>query len=570
MKSTIHRTTRPLLFGAALLLALGGCAQEGFESSDLQQTRHSLQTTLERDVRPAVTRTHPEPLEVREATRRFYRGRGYAPAWADENGLVAGVGELMTALEEARGRGLAAHSTAELSAMIEVLESARERGEPMAGPLARLDLQLTRSYLRLASELIDGRVEPETARIAWYTHPRKIDAVTRLDAALAADRVGNSLIELDPPHEGYRQLLKGLASYHDIARAGGWPQVPADDDGSALEKGDEGEAVRLLAHRLAVTGDLRVRNVDPESLPSSYDGTIEIAVRRFQARHGLPTDGVVGAETLAALNVPVEERLRQMEANVERWRWLPADLGSRHILVNVPAYELQVIEHGESVQHMRVVVGRQVSQTPVFSDSIQYVVLNPSWNVPESLALREEFPKVAADPGYLERNGFELVRGFEEEVETVDPYSVDWNDPQAFEGLRLRQRPGADNALGQVKLMFPNEFNVYLHDTPATQAFEQTDRDLSHGCVRVEKPLDLAAYVLGRELADIEAEVGSGATRTVRLDEPLPVHILYWTAWVDDRGRVQFRDDVYSVDRRVIEALGEDTEPRVQIASLES
>ena len=236
----------------------------------------------------------------------------------------------------------------------------------------------------------------------------------------------------------------------------------------------------------------------------------------------------------------------------------------------IPAYELQVIENGESVQHMRVVVGRQVSQTPVFSDSIQYVVLNPSWNVPESLALREEFPKIAADPGYLERNGFELVRGFEEEVETVDPYSVDWNDPQALEGLRLRQRPGANNALGRVKLMFPNEFNVYLHDTPATQAFEQTDRDLSHGCVRVEKPLDLAAYVLGRELADVEAEVGTGATRTVRLDEPLPVHILYWTAWVDDRGRVQFRDDVYSVDRRVIEALGEDTEPRVQIASLES
>jgi murein L,D-transpeptidase YcbB/YkuD len=244
--------------------------------------------------------------------------------------------------------------------------------------------------------------------------------------------------------------------------------------------------------------------------------------------------------------------------NLERWRWMPHDLGDPHILVNVPAYQMQVVENGEPTLAMRVIVGALDTPTPVFSDRMQYVVFSPYWNIPDSIVNEETIPRAAEDPEYLVRAGIEVVRASGRTVEPVDPADIDWSVDLASQGVRLRQVPGPDNALGLVKFIFPNNFSVYLHDTPSDALFHKPARALSHGCVRVEQPVTLAEYVLrerrGWSRARIEAAMHAQQESIVKLERPLPVHIGYWTAWVNPDGSVTYTGDPYAVDRRQADA----------------
>jgi murein L,D-transpeptidase YcbB/YkuD len=278
-------------------------------------------------------------------------------------------------------------------------------------------------------------------------------------------------------------------------------------------------------------------------------------VRRFQRRHGLTDDGVVGARLVAELNVPVAARIRQIELNMERWRWLPRDLGDPHILVNIPEMRLDVREHGTVPVSMRVVVGKEDTPTPIFNHQMTYLVFAPYWNVPDDIAQKETLPAVMKDPTFLERSNMEVV---DKAGQTVDPASIDLDQPQKY---RFRQRPGTSNSLGLVKFMFPNQYNVYLHDTPADSLFARASRSLSHGCVRLEHPEKLAEYVL-RDQPEwtpdrISEAMHSGAEQIVKLKTPLPVYLGYWTARVAADGVVQFRKDVYGIDDRQATTLGD-------------
>ncbi|MGH7539366.1 MAG: L,D-transpeptidase family protein, partial [Gemmatimonadota bacterium] len=284
------------------------------------------------------------------------------------------------------------------------------------------------------------------------------------------------------------------------------------------------------------------------------------AVLRFQGRHGLDADGVVGGSTIAALNVPAEDRASQIEVNLERWRWLPADLGSRHIEVNIAGFGVEVVDRGRPVLRLRAIVGRHYTQTPSFSATLRYLVFAPFWHVPWSIAVREEFPRFQRDPGLLAAERFMLID--RETNEPVDPTTVEWaasTPAQLAARYRLRQSPGSRNALGRVKFMFPNPFDVYLHDTPGRELFARTTRAFSHGCIRVERPLDLAAFLLESQGWTRERILGAAEgteETTVVLDRPLPVHVLYWTAWIDPaEGTLHFREDVYGRDERVLQAL---------------
>jgi L,D-transpeptidase YcbB len=283
----------------------------------------------------------------------------------------------------------------------------------------------------------------------------------------------------------------------------------------------------------------------------TLDETLQDALRPVQRRFGLEEDGVPGKATLAALNVPVSDRIREIELAMERWRWLPRKLGERHVLVNIPTFELMARERGRTTLAMRVVTGRPHTPTPTFSDTMETVVFSPYWHVPPSILANEVKPALAADPGYLERKNMELVRN----GERVDPWSVDLSDP----ALRVRQRPGPGNALGQVKFLFPNGFDVYLHDTPEDSLFARSARSFSHGCVRVDQPQALAEWVLhGQEpwtTDAIASAMSSGNERHVKLAEPVPVHIVYQTAWVDDDGTLRFAKDVYDHDARHLALL---------------
>lgn len=328
--------------------------------------------------------------------------------------------------------------------------------------------------------------------------------------------------------ERYELLEEALERYRRVAGRDEPEPVPP---GPALKLGAEGERVLALRERLAEVAEAEGAGslLEPE-LPEVFDFSLEMAVRDFQERHGLAPDGIAGASTLAEVNRTAEEQIRKIEVNLERWRRLPADFGERHILVNIAAFRLDAMEDGRSVLDMKVIVGRTDTRTPIVSSAIEDVVLNPSWYVPRSIASKEIWPKGRS---YLRRNGFQVL-------------------PDG----KLRQKPGPNNSLGQVKFRFPNRFGVYLHDTPNRSLFDCAVRALSHGCVRVERPEDLAAWVLrdAPEWSDeaIQDALDSGRERMVELPEPIPVHIVYWTAWVDDAGTLRFGPDIYDQDRDVL------------------
>jgi murein L,D-transpeptidase YcbB/YkuD len=382
-----------------------------------------------------------------------------------------------------------------------------------------------------------------------------------LAASLERGSIAEDLRALAPQHGEYRRLQKALAHYVEIAEAGGWRALPgavaagAGASGLAkLKPGDRGSHVAALRQRLAASGDLE----DGEQ-SDLFDDRVAAAVARFQRRHGLEPDGVVGARVVAELNVPVERRLAQIELNLERWRWLPHDLGDRYIFVNIPEYRLEVHERDRVALAMNVIVGAKDTPTPIFSDTLTHIVFSPYWNVPDSIASGETLPAVQSDPSFLERNRIEVV-GTSGRV--VDPSTIDWtsvggDDTNAFP-YRFRQRPGASNSLGLVKFVFPNEHDVYLHDTPADALFKRASRPLSHGCVRVEQPVALAEYLLRgqSEWSDqrIQAAMHGGQEQHVKLARPIPVHLMYWTTRADEDGTVQFRQDVYGRDARELDA----------------
>jgi murein L,D-transpeptidase YcbB/YkuD len=295
-----------------------------------------------------------------------------------------------------------------------------------------------------------------------------------------------------------------------------------------------------------------------------FDEAVERGLINFQRRHGLDPDGALGPSTLAALNVPLEARIRQIKVNMERCRWLPQDLGNRYIAVNIANFSLDVMEENEPVLSMRVVVGKKVQRTPVFSSEINQIVFSPTWTVPKKIAGTELLPKVQNDINYLAQENFTVYDSYEDDARVVDPTQINWSHMTAETlPFRFRQRSGPLNALGRVKFLFPNTFDVYLHDTPARELFHQTVRTFSHGCIRVEKPIELAAYLLHNNKSWTDEAIRSATKRTeeqyVDVFDHMPIHILYWTAWVSERGKMEFRDDIYGRDETLAKALESQT-----------
>ena len=486
------------------------------------------------------------------ALRSFYVRRQYRAVWSDERGPTRLADHLVEALQRADREGLRSEDY-ELAGIEAALAALREPDAATITPdrLAKLDLLLTDAFLAYGSHLLAGRVRPDL-RPEGLAHRRSPDMAAALQAALESEDIAGTLDTLSPRHDGYRRLRDALARYRAVAAEGGWTAIP---DGPILHRGDRGPRVALLRQRLRVEDDRGISRDD-----DVFDEDVERALKSFQRRHGLTPDGTMGTATRTALNVPIERRIAQMELNLERWRWLPQDLGRRHILVNIAAFELQVVDGRDVVLAMRVVVGDPDNRTPLLTDTIQYLVLNPYWHVPRDIAADEFLPKVRENVSYLAQQRLRVFTDSGSDAREVDPATVDWS---AFTSsdfpFVLRQDPGAFNSLGRVKFMFPNPFSVYLHDTPARGLFNEVERDLSHGCIRVEQPVELAEYLLrqtGRwNRAALLRGLDDAVDLEVQLPEPLPVHLHYWTAWADENGTVQFRRDIYGYDAPLLTAL---------------
>jgi murein L,D-transpeptidase YcbB/YkuD len=422
---------------------------------------------------------------------------------------------------------------------------------------ANLDLLLTDAFLKLSRHLLVGRVQPEIRRDGWHVSPESVDRAEYLEGTLAGRHdVRERLHALTPTAPEYGKMKYWLEVYRGLAADGGWGTVP---DGPALGPGSKGSRVAALCARLRAGGEWR-----GSACGEAFTPALGRAVERFQAAHGLDTDGAVGTRTLAALNVSVEDRIRQIELNLDCWRWLPRDLGRRHVRVNIADYRLGAFERDRQAFSMRVVVGRKEDSTPVFSDRIVSVELNPAWNVPPSIAAEEMLPELRKDPRYLADHDMELLTGWSDTARTLRADSIDWEAiSQEDFPFMIRQRNGDASALGRLKFVLTNPFNIYLHDTPAKRYFEKDKRALSHGCVRVADPLKLAQWVLGPDTAwtrkRLSEAIGKGDERYLPVPgKGVPVHLLYWTCFVDKEGGLQFRPDVYHWNGRMKAAMAGD------------
>lgn len=578
------------LFALAVLAVFGfapaGCSSDE-EPRRLAAVTGEIRATLENasDLRP----DDAEQRRAWDATVELYRQRDFAPFWVDGSGPLPRTGELLASLRQGDVHGLSLrdYDFPRLEALRAQAEHEIEIGSDNApARLADLDLVYSYTFLSHAIHLTQGRVVPAELGAEWHTEPRSIDMAELLPETPGG--VENALQRLVPHHPQYSRLLAARERYRQIVERGGWPEIP---QGPMPEVGASGPQVAALRIRLAAEGDLA------DTAGEELDEALVEALKRFQARHGLEPDGKLGDATRAALAVSAAERLRTLELNLERWRWTSGDFGDRYVAVNIPDFRMWVQEGDERPLEMRVIVGKRMNRTPVFSDTMTHLVLNPSWYVPESISEAEILPQIREDPGYARRKGYEITRVTEDGGTVVDPSEVTgdsatqasddtpwWSFARRDEDdgerdrssetaqYRVRQLPGPANSLGEIKFMFPNEHNIYLHDTPADSLFDRTNRDFSHGCVRIERPLDFARYLL-RESEDwsperIEEALAGGAEQRVDLPEPLPVHLLYWTAWVDGDGTVHFREDLYGHDQRLARALKKEPPVSLDLARI--
>jgi murein L,D-transpeptidase YcbB/YkuD len=488
-----------------------------------------------------------EPLAAHNLLPRIYENREFEPAWK----TLRQIDALLEMLAESYLEGLDPNDYHN-AALRALRASVTDLAALEPSERAALDLLLTDSIIRLGYHLRFGKVDPTKLDPNWNSSRSLIgeDPAVTIQAAIDAPSLREFASRVIPRVFLYERFKKALAEYRQLEANGGWPSVPA---GPTLKAGMDDERVPALVARLEVTGDLSAEQASVVA-GTLYGETLAAGVQHFQARHGIAADGVVGAATLAALNVPVAARIDQLRANLERARWVLYDPESEFLVVNIAGFQLYLVRRGEVAYRTRVQVGRPYRQTPIFKAEMTYLVVNPTWTVPPTIFRNDILPQLRRDPAYLATRDIEL---FDSANAPVDASTVDWS-ARSFP-YRLVQRPGPDNALGRIKFMFPNEHSVYLHDTPSRDLFDRDSRAFSSGCIRVENSFELAEVVLGRSGARerLDAIVASGRTETIFLPKPMTVMLLYWTAEVDAAGGVAFFPDVYERDPTVIAALAE-------------
>lgn len=496
---------------------------------------------------------------VAAAVREFYRGREYSPIWTDETGIAPRAVSLMRAVVAVEADGLAPYDyvSPDVGALFDAANPADR---------ARLEAALSWAYVRLVSDLASGRTVPNEVDPELFVHPHEVDPAAALAAALSTDDMEPLVATYAPQSDEYGKLKAALAALRAKRQEPAWPKMSS---GPILRPGDQGARVAELQDVLAARGYVVA------SYGDVYDPLIDAAVTSFQTKHGLKPDGHFGPITNAALNTSVEQRIEQIKLNMERQRWMPSHLGARYALVNLADFRLEVVFHDEIVYETRVVVGTTAHRTPVFSDRMTYLEINPYWNIPPSIAREEILPQLRKDPAAVRDRGIRVFSSWAANATELDPMIIDWSliSGRGFP-FKLRQDPGDGNALGRVKFMFPNKFNIYLHDTPSKSLFNRTMRAFSHGCIRVEDPFRLAKLLLSEDdrwtPERFEETLALGDRRVVNLPHPINVHLTYLTAWVDDAGEMQFRPDIYGRDKQLADALDASRASHVMASALDA
>ncbi len=483
----------------------------------------------------------------------FYERRNFLAAWTNPQAIA----DLLRAIDETRSDGLnpADYHRQEIMDLQNTIRRASDSQH-----LADLDLLLTDTLARLWYHVEFGKVDPAEFDPTWniYAEFGEEDPVVALQQAIASPSLYQLIENNKPGANIYLQTKAALRDHLAIQDAGGWEALPP---GPTLKIGMSDPRVPLLYRRLVASYDLV--NGSP-AVADTFDDRMAAAVRRFQRRHGLLEDGAVGPATLQAMNVSVHERIDQIRVNLERLRWVMHEPVNTFVVVNIAGFEVYYVADNQPQWRSRVQVGQPYRQTPVFKADMKYLVINPTWTVPPTILSQDILPAIQRDPSYLQRNNLMVL---DRNGQRVEPDSIAWSRYQGSDfPYVLRQDPGPANALGLVKFIFPNPYFVFLHDTPSRRLFERQTRTFSSGCIRVENPFELAALLLADSpewnRQRIQEVVASGKTQTIYLKKPLPVYILYWTAYPDLAGNFHFRQDIYARDRRLLHALDGTTRAR--------
>ena len=514
------------------------------------------------DIRNLVTNGHLQELrwpnfsDYRNALQKFYEPAGYAPAWVHGSQPVPQALALIELFRDAGRKGLDPedYDASRWEERIRTLQ-----GSSSASVVAHFDVALSVCTMRYVSDLRIGRINPQHFDFGLSVERKKYDLATFLrDRILTASDQQAVLDDVEPPFAGYRRTEQALARYIELAHADDGQKLPAVS--KPIEPGQPYSGVPRLASFLRLVGDLPM-DATLTGDPQTYNGPLVEAVKRFQRRHGLDADGRLGPSTIKQLNVPLQDRVLQLRLTLERWRWLPAEFSEPPIIVNIPDFRLRALdENNKVVMDMRVVVGKAMrTQTPVFTRDMTYVVLRPYWNVPPSILRSEIVSAIQRDRSYIARKNYEVTTQ-DGKVVTSGEISDEVLAQLRAGKLAVRQKPGPSNALGLIKLIFPNEHNVYLHSTPSQSLFSRSRRDFSHGCIRVERPAELAAWALRNNPGWTQERVQQGMLSgkdnvTVNLLKRVPVFIVYGTALAYETGDVHFTEDIYGHDAKLAGAL---------------
>lgn len=486
-------------------------------------------------------KSFPEEQSIVEEVNLFYKNRNYQYAWFNKNGMTSTVSSFENQLNNYHDNYLDnSLINNRIGVLISKIQNDKADAKIDESRITELELLLTTTFFKYSKKVFTGIYE-NPKNLDWYIPRNKKNYQVLLDS-LVDSKKNNNLWE--PSNKYYIALKQKLISYRKIEKNGGFPKIILSKKSLSITETDS--CLVNVKRYLILSGDLKNNDKSIQ-----FTDSLVKAVSRFQTRMGLNNQGILGESTVKEMNVPISFRIKQIMINMERLRWFPDQVEDDFLLINIPEYKLHVFENKQKVMDLKVIVGKEATRTSIFKGNISQLILNPYWNVPISIVRKEMLPKLKRNSNYLSKNNMELFLG----NTIIDPSTVNWSKYSSSIPYSIRQKPGDDNALGKMKFIFPNNFSIYLHDTPSRSIFNESKRAFSHGCIRVENPMKLAQYILRNKQKwnsdNLQSSIESKKTISIQIKPSLPVYIVYFTAWIGNSGEINFRNDLYNMDSQL-------------------
>jgi L,D-transpeptidase YcbB len=515
------------------------CKKENKEIAKTIKTQNYTDIFLDESVINAFFKTNPENENVVKEVNLFYKNRNFQYAWFNLKGMKQAVPNFQNQLENySNDFDDKSFNNAQLDTLITMIKTNPSAKEIDKNQREKLELILTTTFFKYSEKAYSG-INKNARKLDWFIPREKKNFQVLLDSLVLKNENDKTY---EPVNLYYSKLKEKLRLYRDIQKKGGFPIIKSDQE--FLTKTESDSTILQVKKRLVLSGDLKVNDNNVV-----YTMPLVKAISNFQQRVGLPENGELNFKTIADMNKTVDFRIKQMLVNLERLRWVPVEIENDYLLVNIPEYKLHVFENKKLLWETNVVVGKAAKQTSIFKGSISRIILNPYWNIPNSIINQEILPKLKRNPNYLSRNNMEVVSN---DGKVIKAATINWKQYSKNVPFIIRQKPGNDNSLGKMKFLFPNSFNIYLHDTPSKELFDRNKRDFSHGCIRVENPKKLAMYLLRNDKTWSQEKVDDVLKTTtetgISIKPNIPVYITYFTAWVDVKGNLNFRNDIYNLD----------------------